>query len=104
MPFNMDCPQIDLASLTWDQIGDDDDPRNRLLTSIRIGPLYMHLEAVEVYESKEEGDDWTGSGLRAKFEGRDDYLQTLMDLEEAIFSTLEINGRTYTLWATPFGA
>ena len=104
MPFNMACPQIALDALTWDEIGDDDDPKNRLLTSIRIGPLYMHLEAVEVVTSSEAGDDWTGSGLRAKFEGRDDYLQTLMDFEEAIFSTLEIDGRVYALWATPFGA
>ena len=95
MPFNMNCPQIDLASLVWDEIGDDDDPRNRLLTSIRIGPLFMHLEAVEVVAH--------GDFLEAKFEGRDDYLQTLMNFEETTFSTLEIEGRTYVLWAVPFG-
>lgn len=97
MAFGENFPQIDLASVVWEQIGDDDDPKNRLLTSIKIGPLFMHLEAVEVERTGEDGY------LSAKYEGRDDYLQTLMNLEETTFSTLEIDGRAYVLWAVPFG-
>lgn len=96
MPVNMNPPTIPLEALTWDQIGDDDDPANRLLTTIRIGPLFMHLEAVEVVPNFHDAYD-------AKFEGRDNYLQTLMDLEETTFQTLQIDGRWYVLWATPFG-
>jgi hypothetical protein len=96
MPFNENCPSISLDALVWDEIGDDDDPKNRLLTSIRIGPLFMHLEALEVAPNFHDAYD-------AKYSGRDDMLQALMGYEEAVFERIEIEGRFYVLIATPFG-
>lgn len=89
-------PTIPLDDIEWTYIGDDDDPKNRLLATIKIGPLHMHLEAVEVVPNFHDAYD-------AKYEGRDNYLQTLMDLEEVVFERLEIDGRFYVIWATPFG-
>lgn len=96
MAYNENAPTIPLRDLIWAEIGDEDDLRNRLLAHIKIGPLDMHLEAIEVY------DDDDGM-VRAKYDGRDDNLGSLMDMEETAFSRLDIDGREYVLYATPFG-
>jgi hypothetical protein len=96
MPFNSDCFQIPMDALTWDEIGDDDDPKNRLLACLRVGPLYMHLEAIEVVPNFHDGYD-------ARYAGRDEMLQSLLAFEECVFERLEIDGRFYVLIATPFG-
>lgn len=76
----MIAPTIPLEALDWEDPGEDG---SQLVTSIRIGHLYMHLEAFEV--------------------GTLSIADTIAAHFECDFQTIEINGRDYVLIATPFG-
>lgn len=90
-------PTIPMEALDWEPCGTEGDEHDRLLAAIQIGSQLMHLEAIEVYEDP--------PGIyRAKYEGRDNALDVLMDIEQTAFETTEIEGRHYVLYATPFGA
>ena len=41
-------PAIELEEISWKEVGSDDNPRGRLHTTIRVGTIHMHLEAIEV--------------------------------------------------------
>lgn len=90
-------PTILLESIVWDETGEDDDPRARLLAHIRIGPLDMHLEAWAV--------DRDESGVQHALEStmRADDFNSLCLMMDTSFITVEIDGRDYVLVATPYG-
>lgn len=85
--------------IDWQETGYDDDPRCRLLATLEIGSpnttatVHMHLEAVEVRN---------GEPVYAEREG---VINDLL-LSEGIeaFSTINIEGRGYILYAVPFSA
>jgi len=80
----------------WEQTGPEDDPATRLLATIQINDLYMHLEAIEVsiVDGIQKSTHWEYEDI---FEnhfsnfGGDGRMQTT-----------EINGRKYALFASPF--
>lgn len=97
MTFNLNPPTMHLDQLVWDETGHEEDPRARLLTHIRIGPVDMHLEAWEVAYDDE------GLQVATPATYRVDDFDTLTGIMETAFRTLEIEGREYALIATPYG-
>ena len=81
----------------WEQISDlEGDPSARLLATIKINGLYMHLEAIAVTTN----DD----GIHEAVDPcREDDLAALENAEDTAFRTIEIMGREYVIYATPFG-
>ncbi|QIG75672.1 hypothetical protein EVC20_101 [Rhizobium phage RHph_Y2_17_1] len=94
MSFRPDPPTIRLEDLAWDQIGEED-PEHRLLAHIRIGDLDMHLEAREVCVDAE--------GLQTTLEYPDDH-GVMCNIADCSFTTTEINGREYFVFALPYGS
>ncbi|MBD9544318.1 hypothetical protein IB276_33265 [Ensifer sp. ENS04] len=97
MVFRTDAPTIELDQLVWDETGHEEDPRARLCTHIKIGPIDMHLEAWEV------SYDTEGFQVATPATYRVDDFDTLIGMMESDFRTLEIEGREYALIATPYG-
>jgi hypothetical protein len=95
MVFRLDAPTIPLDQIQWDEIGEDGDPKQRLLAHVRIGSLDMHLEAREI--------DTDGDGYQTTKCYSDDH-DTLCNMSDVpSFQTLMINEREYFLFALPFG-
>jgi len=84
----------------WDEVGDEADPRARLLTHFEINGCPMHLEAVAVRPVN----------MAPPFDGQTfedqipQWIQTaLLDSTDgAAAQTVEIQGRRYVLIATPY--
>lgn len=84
----------------WDESGYDNDPRGHLITMIKIGGCYMHLEAFAVKERKrtdgsiaQDFGDWEDSHEAEAIMRSADYEPT---------HTITIKGREYALIATPY--
>lgn len=116
MAFRTDAPTIPLEALEWDAIGDPEDELDSnewlglpppsihsiLNAHIRIGPLDMHLTAIEIHSDK--GGDWLAMDSRCGSRPKQ-----LADLEGVdIFQMIQIERggvvRDYVLYATPYGA
>jgi hypothetical protein len=97
MAFRLNPPQIKLDQIHWEETGDDENPRARLLAHIQIGPVDMHLEAWEVDES--DGDQCAVPDSMRSTEH-----ELLCGMMDCTFSTIKIEGRTYVLVATPYGS
>jgi hypothetical protein len=93
MAYRTDAPAIELAAIAWDKIGETD-PANRMLAHIRIAGLDMHLEARQV--------EYDGDGNQGIVDFSDDY-DHLSAMCDCAFTTVEIEGREYLLYATPYG-
>lgn len=91
--------RINIPPGMWEETGSDDedhkDPRARLLASITINGLPMHLEAFAVVEV-----DGIQMAADPAFQ-RD--VEALQDMQDCAFQTVEIAGRDYILVATPHG-
>ena len=94
MTFRNDAPNILPELIQWDEVGPEHNPACRLLAHIRIAHLDMHLEAREV----EYDADRSQSAV--EYEADYDMLCTVADSD---FSTIEIKGREYFLFALPYG-
>ena len=79
----------------WDDKGPEHDPKQRLLSHIRVAGCNMHLEAIEVYKD-EDGFNIAECDYFA------DQISWLEDFNGCAFRTTEIGGRTYVLIATPY--
>lgn len=97
MAFRNDPPTIPLELLRWDDTGEEHDPKARLLAHIQIGTLDMHLEAWAVSKDEE------GIQRAAESTMRSDDFDSLCNMMDCSFQTIEIDGREYVLVATPFG-
>lgn len=97
MAFRFEAPTIPLDALQWDDIGEAEDPKARLLAHICIGPLNMHLEAWAITED--------GEGIQAVVSesSRTDDFDRMCTMMDCTFQTVEIEGREYFLIATPYG-
>lgn len=105
---NMQQVEIDPDSIIWHEGGSDENPRCRLYSILKIGPMLMHIEATEIYLRSENGD-------RVPFDS-DEALNCTQELVEGgeaceLWSahgmeghaeTLEIEGRHYIVFASPF--
>jgi len=84
----------------WEEVGDEDDPRARLLTHFEINGCPMHLEAVALHPVR----------MVVPFDGQTFDIQvpqwiqtTLLDSADGdAVRTVEIKGRHYALIATPY--
>lgn len=94
MAFRADPPEIKLVDIIWDQIGEDE-PTTRLLAHIRIAGVDMHLEAREVTIDRE--------GFQTTLEYPDDHGALCNMSDTAGFTTAEIDGREYFIYALPYG-
>jgi hypothetical protein len=88
-------PRNSLSSIRWSR---PDRDSTTLLATLVLGGYCMHLEAIEV-----ELDDH--NGLQEAVEP--DYYGRIEDLHSGAgadgpFDTIEIEGRTYCLFATPY--
>jgi hypothetical protein len=88
-------PVVPLAALTWRDSSEKAD-RSRLLTTIQIGPVKLHLEAYLAEESDTSIQEFAG-----------DFGDTADKVYDAIgadgaWETVVIEGREYVLIATPF--
>lgn len=93
MAFRTNPPQILPGDIHWDAVGQEPDTLTRLLAHIRVCGLDMHLEAREVvYE-----DD-----MQTTKEYPDDH-DAMCSIADTTFTTIEIGGREYFLFALPYG-
>lgn len=97
-------PEYRLAVPKWDEQGEDEDPKARLLTTVvlvdqfGVGGVHLHLEAVQVHVV---GD------LQVPVEASGYSEEALTNLHLAVdadghWDTLEVDGREYVVFATPF--
>lgn len=93
MTYRNNPPTIRLEDLIWDEIGEEDNPRSRLLSHIRIGDLDMHLEAREIDQTQEFQTTISCP----------ESTERLQAIEEVEFTTTDINGREYIMFALPYG-
>lgn len=85
---------IPLEDIQWQDVSCDEPPGTRLLSTIQIGTMNMHLEAwrVEVQD---------GVQIAPGNEERYDCLYEAVGAARH-FTTIEIDGRDYILVATPY--
>lgn len=103
----VDATSITIPDAAWErtgQIDDDESTResddtleSRLLTTIHINGLAMHLEAIQVVNDEEPHPQ---EASNSAFE---EDLQSYQDIQDCSFQTTEIMGREYVLVATPHG-
>lgn len=94
---------ITIAPEDWEPTGpdaesdpDEPDPTARLLASINVNGCALHLEAFAVVDN-----DSCQEAAHAHFH---DDVEALQNMQDTAFQTVEINGRTYILVATPHGS
>lgn len=84
-PFTIDIPES-----AWEVCVDE----SRLLAQITVNGLSMHLEAWEVYDTKD--------GMQCAVQHDEDFERIFYAVgADAAFQTLTIRGREYVLVATP---
>jgi len=92
----MTSPTIVPADIPWQEVGYDDNLRCRLLATITVAGVDMHLEALEVTTDE--------FGVHeAVYSERTSLIRDLEDHEGTAFQTVEIEGREYILYAVPHG-
>ena len=88
---------ITIPDADWDENGDDADVSERLIATIEINGLFLHVEAIAVVYSQDGSMQCGSEGVEDAFDswydasGSDGHVQTLM-----------IKGREYALFASPF--
>lgn len=83
---------IDPTHIDWTAIGEED-PRTRLLATVRIGTALHHLEAREV---RHDDNEWKSVDYH-------DDMEALEGIAGAAFDNfMELEGRTYYVFMTPF--
>lgn len=88
--------KLTIPDTDWEQISDvNGDPSARLLSSLCINGLMLHVEAWVVTT---EGEQHTIDPLM------DDDLGYLIMTNDTTFRTTKIMGRDYVIIATPFGS
>lgn len=86
---------IDVTAPTWEETGPETDPKSRLLATIKINGLNMHLEAWQIHSDSTNQD--------AKWMELNDKLGTLQNMMDCDFQTTKIGWRDYVLVCTPYG-
>lgn len=89
--------QLTVPPDAWEEVGDEDDPRNRLIATLYLNTLPMHLEAYEVYVDPDNGLQVTKCS---------DLADLVVDLHygfgaDGHWQTLDIEGREYLVFASP---
>jgi hypothetical protein len=94
-PVEETCLHIPLEKITWRACGDND-PLTRLIARVQIGGADHHLEAREMRQSEVFPNDWEPV----------EYPEDIDALEgvagSAFVEFVEIEGRTYCLFMTPY--
>lgn len=99
MPYIDNPPTIPLESIEWEPTGDEDDVNARLSAHIRIGPCDMHIEALAVECDPSNFQTVSASSFRQEI------VEALYaDNDVSQFRTVQINGREYLFYITPFAA
>ncbi len=88
-------PTIPFLELEWEEGGPEDDPRARLLATINVGGVMLHLEACEMVRDHENVQ---------QFAAYADSMSQCFDAfgVDGAWDVLLINGRKYALLASPF--
>lgn len=96
MAFLLNPPTIAAEALAWQEIGDEADPKTRLLAHMRIGNVDLHVEAREVAQDED--------GFQTTKDYPDD-LDTMLSITDSrAYVTLEMHGRNYWLLIHPYEA
>jgi hypothetical protein len=91
--------ELEIADVCWEDISLDPDlPGSRLLAAVKIGGVHHHLEAIEIRNGESKFDQSATCALCDEILMRYDAV----DSDGGSFSTVEIRGRTYALFLTPF--
>ena len=88
--------QIDPSD--WEHTGGDEDPSSRMLTSIQINDMSLHLEAIAV----QEVNGGIQVAVNPDFDESLNAYYLAPGCDNGRFITTEIDGRTYALFALPF--
>ena len=95
--------KISLDRITWSPCGPDDDPKAKLIATLTIGGANHHLEAYQVTEHERARE----LGHAPVQEPVPAIANEFLELDETFyadgaFETVEIEGRTYCLFMSPF--
>jgi len=88
---------VPLETIEWERWGDVDggEPENRLLATVAIGGVPHHLEAIEVRESED--------GVQEAVAGGEQFDELYVACGgDGPLATVEIDGRGYCLFLSPF--
>lgn len=89
---------IELVDIEWEDISFDTSlPRSRLLATVQIAGIDHHLEAIQV-------EGLNPSDQQATCPDCEDILRRYdaVDSDGGAFSTVDIDGRDYAVFLTPF--
>lgn len=89
-------PTIPADAFIWQEIGDEGDPKTRLLSSLQIGDCMLHVEAREIEE-----DD---NGYQTTKDYPDDHGTMCNITDQSDFMPMTIGGRHYWLLIHPYEA
>lgn len=99
LPPDDPCPTLVIPDLAWEPAGSDTDPASRLVTTVVIAGLHMHLEAYAVHADPAGGQavddsdqDELLADLYSMVDPGDPFQTTVLDV---------IEGRRYVLVAFP---
>lgn len=88
---------VSMPADAWEPTGPDSDPESRLLACLVIGGCRMHLEAYEVRIDKHN----TQVAANSLFDNNVSSAYCVGEPDKP-FETIDINGKTYILVATPY--
>ena len=88
---------VNIPSDAWEPTGPDSDPQSRLLACLDVGGYPMHLEAYEVMIDKHK----TQVAANSLFDTNVENAYGVGEPDKP-FETIDINGKTYILVATPY--
>lgn len=95
-----EAPNFHIDAWTWQDAGSDEDPKSRLIATATFttGPAscYLHVMALAV---QKVGSAEIQTNVDPAFDEDWDGLCKIDD--DAAFETVEINGRTYVIYAHP---
>ncbi len=93
-----------IEALVWSATGPQEDTTARLLSTINIGGVAMHLEAFALRERAEDEEQaFVKLSDDAEFNFADEE-RALFTLNDQAMETILISGREYLLVAYPYGA
>lgn len=91
---------IPLNDIIWDACGPDEDPKSRLIATLTIGGVHHHLEALAVVNDEKGEQIPVGDECGPV---SDQFIKCDVAFSgDGPFETVEIEGRTYCLFMSPY--
>jgi hypothetical protein len=88
----------EITQVEWKDISDNGPARSRLLGTIEILGVLMHLEAIQVKDGEEHAQVTVAEDCEEML----DSLFNVFAPNDSAFNTLIIEGKEYVLFASPY--